>query len=59
MLDIQLAVAKQRGLDLIQEASAERVAARFLRQRAIARRERAARPEIGCARASAGQSRLA
>ena len=59
MLDMQLAVAKQRGLDLIHEASTERAAARVLRRRAAARRGRAEQPEIGCARASAGQARLA
>lgn len=51
MLDIQLAIAKQRGLDLLGEASADRAAARVQRSRA-ARRKQAQRDEISCARAA-------
>ncbi|HKA69639.1 MAG TPA: hypothetical protein VKG85_11030 [Actinomycetes bacterium] len=58
MLDIQLAIAKQRGLDLITEASADRAAARVVRIRA-ARRKRAQRDEISCARAAGGPVRTA
>ena len=60
MLDIQLAIAKQRGLDLIGEATVDR-AATEVRSRRAARRERAQqarREEIGCARA-AGRARTA
>jgi len=56
MLDIQLAIAKQRGLDLLAEASADRVAARALRSRA-ARRKQAQLDEISCARAAGPPTR--
>jgi hypothetical protein len=56
MMDIQLAIAKQRGLDLISEASAERAATRVARFRA-ARRKQAQRDEISCARAAGGRVR--
>lgn len=58
MLDIQLAIAKQRGLDLITEASADRAAARVVRWRA-ARRRHAQRDEINCARAAGPPTRTA
>jgi|RhiMetdeSRZDD1v2_1073273.scaffolds.fasta_scaffold3161922_1 hypothetical protein len=60
MLDMQLAIAKQRGLDLIGEAIADR-AGTNVRSRRAARRERvqqARRDEIVCARA-AGRARTA
>ena len=55
MLDFQLAIAKQRGLDLISEASADRAATRLARFRA--RRKPAQRDEISCARAAGGRVR--
>ena len=57
MLDFQLAIAKQRGLDLINEASADRAATRRARFRAG--RKPAKRDEISCARAAGGQVRAA
>lgn len=57
MLDIQLAIAKQRGLDLIAEASADR-AARMTRFRAAGRKQ-AQRDEISCSRAAGGPVRIA
>ncbi|HEX2499222.1 MAG: hypothetical protein ACRDWG_20375 [Actinomycetes bacterium] len=58
MLDMQLAIAKQRGLDLIGEAAADRAAARVPRFRA-ARRKQAQRDEISCARAAGRRARIA
>lgn len=61
MLDIQLAIAKQRGLDLISEASADRAAAKLPSLRGARRRraDRAGREEIGCARAAGRRVRTA
>jgi hypothetical protein len=58
MLDIQLAIAKQRGLDLIGEAAADRAAARVARFRP-ARRKQDLRDEVSCARAAGGPVRIA